>query len=253
MPVFFDIGSSKIRVASLAGGETLTEPLVTATPADGAPAVLEALAELVAELPQPVETLVGGVTRKIPLDAAQLTARFKVPAVVENDTALVGLGEAVRGAGRGQAIVVYITVSTGVGGVRVINGQIDQSRLGFEPGHQIINYLDPEKTLEDYVSGRAIERAQGQPPKTITDPELWSRLSQLVGYGVYNSILHWSPDMVVLGGGMFGSPGLSLPEVRQTVKQRLKIFSTCPNIVAAELGQFGGLHGAWELWRQEQK
>ena len=46
---------------------------------------------------------------------------------IENDAALVGLGEAVYGAGKGSKIVAYITLSTGVGGARITNGKIDET------------------------------------------------------------------------------------------------------------------------------
>jgi glucokinase len=44
-----------------------------------------------------------------------------------NDTALVGLGEAIVGAGSGYEIVAYMTISTGVGGVRIVNKKIDNT------------------------------------------------------------------------------------------------------------------------------
>src|SRR5665213_1315792 len=47
-------------------------------------------------------------------DDLEKTLQTKV--FLENDTALVGLGEAVYGAGKAVPIVVYITVSTGVNG-----------------------------------------------------------------------------------------------------------------------------------------
>ena len=56
-----------------------------------------------------------------------------------NDSDLDGLGEATVGAGKGFNIVAYITVSTGIGGVRIVGGKIDVSTYGFEPGHQIID------------------------------------------------------------------------------------------------------------------
>ena len=34
---------------------------------------------------------------------------------------MVGLGEAVHGAGRGNCIVMYMTISTGVGGARIVH------------------------------------------------------------------------------------------------------------------------------------
>jgi len=73
---------------------------------------------------------------------------------IENDASIVGLGEAVSGAGMGEEIVVYITVSTGVGGTRIVSGEIDEHAYGFEPGHELINMQD---SLEDLVSGTAVE------------------------------------------------------------------------------------------------
>lgn len=253
MDILFDLGASKLRVAGSVAGQSLTEPLIVDTAPGGPGAVLDQLAVLVNQVAGslPVKTLTGGITKKIALNQTQLSERFGVPCRLENDTALVGLGEALVGAGQGHSIVVYLTISTGVGGVRIVDGQIDRNHSGFEPGHQIINYLEANKTFEDYVSGRAVAEQFGAPPKTITDPEFWQKTSQLVGYGVYNSILHWSPDIVVLGGGMFGSPGIQLAEVRKTVERTLKIFPVCPPIVGAQLGALGGLHGALR-WRRRE-
>jgi glucokinase len=53
----------------------------------------------------------------------RLESIFSCPIIMENDTALVGLGEAVYGAGKGHSIVAYHTISTGVNGVRIVNGK----------------------------------------------------------------------------------------------------------------------------------
>ena len=65
---------------------------------------------------------------------------FLAPVYLENETALAGLGEATFGAGKGYRIVVYVTVSTGLGGVRIVDGKIDANSMGFEIGHQVIYY-----------------------------------------------------------------------------------------------------------------
>jgi predicted NBD/HSP70 family sugar kinase len=71
--------------------------------------------------------------------ASALSKRLDgAPVYIENDKAVVGLGEATYGAGVGYGIVAYHTVSTGVGGVRTEDGKISRASAGFEPGHQII-------------------------------------------------------------------------------------------------------------------
>ena len=70
---------------------------------------------------------------------SELEKAFAAPAYLENDSVLAGLGEAVFGAGKEDRIVAYLTVSTGVGGTRIVDGKIDANTYGFEPGHQIID------------------------------------------------------------------------------------------------------------------
>src|SRR6185503_10097023 len=98
--------------------------------------------------------------------ADDLEALFHAPAYLENDTAIVGLGEAVYGAGKGVQIVVYVTVSTGVNGVRVVDGMIEKSRQGFEIGGQYLS-MNPQHTLEELVSGTAVTERFGSHPKDL--------------------------------------------------------------------------------------
>lgn len=42
------------------------------------------------------------------------------------------LAEMGRAAGKGPAIIAYITISTGVNGVRIVDGEIDRATYGFE-------------------------------------------------------------------------------------------------------------------------
>lgn len=175
---------------------------------------------------------------------------YKVPVELENDAALVGLGEAHFGAGRGKPIVAYLTVSTGVGGARIVNGRIDRASIGFEPGHQIIdpdNSLCPAcegNDLEAYVSGTAVEKRFGVKPYEIHDDKVWDELAKFLAYGLNNTIVHWSPDIVVIGGSMMKEVGIPIPAVRKHLSEIVKIFPTLPIIEKAELGDFGGLYGA---------
>ena len=86
---------------------------------------------------------------------------------MENDTALVGLGEATVGAGKGAAIVVYVTISTGANGARIVDGVLDRAAFGFELGEQLLGRAASAGTLEELVSGRAIQDRFGAPPATL--------------------------------------------------------------------------------------
>lgn len=173
------------------------------------------------------------------------------PVHLENDTALVGLGEAVYGAGKGAAICVYYTVSTGVNGVRIVDGHIDASRQGFEVGGQYLSTATVPTTLEDLVSGTAISKRFGMHPKSIpSDDPIWEDLARLLAIGIHNTILHWSPDRVVIGGSMMNEVGIPVPRVEAHVRELLRKFKTTPDIVHSSLESVGGLWGALALAKQ---
>src|SRR4051812_20130623 len=117
-----------------------------------------------------------------------LGQKFKLiadcPVYFENDTALAALGESAKGAGHGYRIVAYIAIGTGVGGCRVINGQIDANSIGFEPGHMIVS---PGKTLEDVISGTSInQRYEGKKSGEVTDPNFWHEFEEYLVIGLNN-------------------------------------------------------------------
>lgn len=274
MFILFDIGGTKMRVVAADYEKLLGDPVVVSTPKDFNEGI-DTLKRIIDNLSQEllaqnraVTAIVGGIAGPLNSDQTMLvkspnlagwvghdiknTLReaYKVPVVLENDSALVGLGEAHFGAGRGKSIVVYITVSTGVGGVRIVDGKIDRASLGFEPGHQII---DPDNTLcptcdgndlEAYVSGTSIEKRFGVKPYEIRDDAVWDELAKFLAYGLNNTIVHWSPDIVVLGGSMMKEIGIPVPAVRKYLAEIMKIFPQMPEIEKAELGDFGGLYGS---------
>lgn len=266
MFLLFDAGGTKTRFALSRTGENFEAPEIITTPSNPA-ALITWLQEVTAGAA--VAGIAGGVagtfdqTRER-LSAAPhlpgwvgqplhqlITAAFNCPVYLENDTALVGLGEAVAGAGRGAEILVYLTISTGVGGARIVAGKIDEHAFSFEPGQQIIDYHQPDKHWEDYISGTAIKAQTGREPREITELEFWQALSPQVAVGIYNTILEWTPDRVVLGGGMLKTPGLDLPSVTTELKKLAADLPTVPELRRAELGDLGGLHGALEYLRQK--
>ncbi|MFH1170627.1 MAG: ROK family protein [Candidatus Vogelbacteria bacterium] len=247
MWLLLDIGRTKFRMARSLDGETFVgEPEIIPTPATVEEGV-ERILNAVRQSEQPVKAVMIGASRRVWAGAriAELVKKeLTLPIYIENDAALAGLGEATVGAGRGFKIVVYLTVSTGVGGVKIEDGRIDENTMGFEPGQQIIT-IDGEKLghLEDYVSGLAVARRFGRPPPELTDEKIWQDLSRYLAVGLTNTILHWSPDCLILGGSMFQQPGFKIAILESLIRQDLTIFPKLPVIKEATLGEASALYG----------
>lgn len=189
---------------------------------------------------------------------AALSKEFGVPVLVENDTALAGLGEAHFGAGKGIEIVAYHTISTGVGGVKIVEGQIDVASVGFEPGHQILDIdrtilgIDITPTLENLVSGTALEERFGmKAPEIPQSDTVWDELAEYLAQGLHNTILYWSPDMIILGGAMImGDPAIPLEAVRKYTVASMNPAVPTPFITKGTLGDAAGLYGGLVLLEQ---
>lgn len=279
MYIIFDIGGTNIRIAASKDLETFEKPIKFNTPlsySDGVQAIHEAIREV--SKGQKIKGIAGGIRGPLNQDKTGIVSEvilkdwvdrditldisepFKAPAYLENDTAIVGLGEVHYGGGRGHQIVAYHTVSTGVGGARFVNGKLDLARTGFEPGHQILDFdrsflgTDIMPTLENLVSGTALERAKGVKPYEVPqDKEEWTKLAMRLAAGLRNTIVYWSPDVIVLGGPMIvGSPRILLNDIRNFTEDIMKGFMPCPKIVDAELGDDGGLYGAMAMLKQSK-
>lgn len=279
MYILFDIGGTKTRIAFSADLHSFEPALKYDTPPtyfDG----LKALQEGIESVRQgrKIVAIAGGIRgplnhektgivsetvlrdwvgRKITED---LTKAFQVPAYLENDTALVGLGEVVFGAGKGYDIVAYHTVSTGVGGARFVHGKIDVVSVGFEPGHQVLD-IDRSilghhipHTLENLVSGTALQKRRGVKPYEISqDDAVWDELAGYLAHGLKNTIMYWSPHAIVLGGSMIvGDPRITLESIKKHTQEVLGDLVTSPVIVDASLKDEGGLYGAMALLAQKQ-
>ncbi len=262
MHLLFDIGGTNTRVSVTEDGETFREPVVYPTPRefeDGMRRLWEAVLDesggvktfekIVGGFPGPLDTekasllnapnLPGWVGKPL---KPSLEEMFSAEVLLENDAAQVGLGEAVYGAGKGKRIVAYLTISTGIGGARIVEGNIDTASIGFEPGHQIIG-LEGKKPvyLEKLASGKALQERHGIHPREITDTRIWDEVTRYVGICVHNTILYWSPDIIVLGGSVMQS--LNIKAVTSYLDTCLYLLPTRPDIVHSELGDYGGLYG----------
>lgn len=270
MYLLFDIGGTNTRLAISRDGKTLEEPtnIPTTKDFDGGIAQLKKFINKRAG-GEKITAAAGGIAGPLDREKTMLVNSPNIPdwarkplkkaledaigapVLLENDTALAGLGEAVFGAGQNFSIMVYITISTGIGGVRIIDKKIDRNALGFEPGQQIIDYKNGA-SLEGIISGSALERRFNKKPYEIIDEVVWEEEARILAYGLNNVIVHWSPDGIVLGGSMIlKKPGVDIHRVRFHLKNILHIFPDPSPIVEAALANFGGLHGAL-AYLQEQ-
>ena len=257
MYLVFDIGRTHTRIAVSGDGENLDKVEIIDTSTDF-PQALSSFKQLTTQLSsgQKITAAAVGVRRlnhpTIPLWSGEnlkesLEKLLNTTVYLENDAALAGLGEAIYGAGKGKKIVAFLTVSTGIGGARIVDGKIDQNIMGFEPGNQIISQ-DPIGYLEGLVSGNAIEKRFGKKGEFISDPKIWEEMAKLLAIGLNNTIVHWSPEIVVLGGSVMKS--IPLEKVKINLNEVLKIYPQPPEIVKASLGDKAGLLGGLILLKQ---
>jgi predicted NBD/HSP70 family sugar kinase len=265
MYLLFDIGGTNLRVAISKDKKSFEEVKVVSTPQDFFQGI-KIIAKLASEFTNGSDLIAaaGGIAGPLNRDKTELVSAphlpqwkgkslkkelsriLKTEVFLENDAALAGLGEAVFGSGQGKGIVAYLTIGTGVGGARIVDGKIDKNAFGFEPGHQILNF-ENYKTLEELISGSAIEKRFGKKPYEITDSDFWEEMAKWLAIGLNNTIVHWSPDIVVLGGSMLKEQGISIERVRLHLKRVLKIFNQIPQIEKAKLADQSGLYGALAL------
>ena len=262
MHIVCDIGGTNMRVAAVSG-DSLGEIKKVPTPKDPLEGVatLAALARECAH-GEEVSVLVGGIAADRISEsgevsgATNLRAWEKVniirslsdalgaPVKLVNDTAAIGMGEAYFGAGRGSSNFSYITVSTGVGGALIRDGNIADAG-GF------VEVKIDGITLEDLVSGTAVTKKFGMSPKDLDSVEERNKLADILAEGLRVVMKRWSPDVIVLGGSMIvGANPIPIPRVQESLDKLLTGQGKSPVIKMAELGDNGGLMGGIALLRQ---
>jgi len=178
--------------------------------------------------------------------AAELSKALGVPVSVHNDADIAALGEASHGAGRGFRVVAYAGIGTGVGCGRVVEGRIDSGAYDFEAGHQIVDAAGGVE-LEALVSGRAFEKRFGVHPKEAPRKG-YEEMTPILAAGIYNMIVHWSPEVFVLGGSMMNEEnGYRLGDITAALTKLMNIYPRLPELRIAEFKDTAGLYGARAL------
>lgn len=211
-----------------------------------------------------------------------LQAYVGLPVVLNNDANVAALGEWCFGGGKGFQHLVYITVSTGIGGGVIIDGRLLLGRLGVaaELGHMIIDVAG-RRSWEDLASGTALGLAAATAmrvdqatllhtlatPQTVTAAhvaqaaalqdglarQLMQHEAELLGLGFVSTLHLFSPQIVLVGGSVITANPFLLDDARQVVQERVidDLYRSVPIEVAA-LGDQAGVLGAVALFLYQQ-
>ncbi|HMP42852.1 MAG TPA: ROK family protein [Roseiflexaceae bacterium] len=297
-----DLGGTNLRVALADEAGGIVREVRRPTTADeGPPAVIDKIVagidEVRAALPDGSMLLGVGIGSPGPLDPfngvvfnmpnlpgwehvplrAILTERTDLSVELGNDANAAALGEWMFGKGKGLRNMVYVTISTGIGGGVIADGRLLLGHHGAaaEVGHHLIDSTT-RASWEDLASGTALGRAaatamRADPdtmlhrlatPETINAgdvaraaaagdriaAELMDREGDLIGVGLVNILNLYSPALIVLGGGVAINNPQLLDRARHVIQQRaFEVYRSVP-IELASLGDRVGLLGAVALF-----
>ncbi|HEY0122702.1 MAG TPA: ROK family protein [Rhizobium sp.] len=303
----FDLGGTELRAALVdKEGNLLSFSAVPTQAAAGPDAVIRQMellaAAVLAETPDllpvgigigspgPLDPEAGVVIaapsltgwHEVPL-AGILSSRFQLPVRLENDANAAALGEWRYGAGRGARSIVFVTVSTGIGGGVIADGRTLHGRRGLaaEIGHMTITsegercFCGAVGCFEAVASGTALGRratartrqSDGSMLRALSANadvtgrhvvdaarngdalalELLNAEARWLGIGFTNLLHLYSPDILVMGGGISHGFDLLYDTMIATVHDRAMPAYRGVPIVPARLGRHAGLIGAASL------
>jgi glucokinase len=219
--------------------------------------------------------------RNVPLKDV-IAARSGLPAYLINDASAAALGEHRFGAGRGFDNLLFLTVSTGIGGGIIINGELYSGADGCagELGHMTIEPSGPRchcgnfGCLEALASGWAITREavtrinRGEKSSinelaggvdNITAEivaaaarrgdslaaDIIAKAANYLGIGLANLVNIFNPELIIIGGGLSKMGNMLLKPARGVIKERaFRLPAQSVRIVRARLGSNAGIIGA---------
>jgi glucokinase len=184
-----------------------------------------------------------------------LETKLSAPVLIDNDANVAALGEHRYGAGRGYQTLLYVTVSTGVGGGWIINGQPwrGHENMAGEIGHTVVDPQGPRclcgkrGCVERFASGRYIAQdvreelsaspGKGEILRALVQDQIASIDTKLIaeaaargddlaiealktaaralGVGIGNAANLINPPLILLGGGVTKTGDIFWEGVRQ--------------------------------------
>jgi len=166
--------------------------------------------------------------------------------LLENDANLAGLSEAHLIQEEFRK-VLYVTISTGIGGIYVIDGVMDPATLDAEVGSMLLEHDGRLERWEHFASGKAIFAKYGQRASDIDDPQAWYAIAHNIAIGLIDLIAAYTPEVVVIGGGV----GTNLPKFKERLEEDLRIYDnpliTLPVIRQAKRPEEAVVYGCYDL------
>jgi len=290
-----DLTGEIIEKTTLATGSALGEEVVLSRIFDSISMVLEA-SEINEEdvraigigAPGPLDSEKGIIitTPNLPFKNYNLVKpieeRFGIKTYLDNDANAAAIGEYTFGAGKGTKDLIYVTVSTGVGGGAILNGRPYRGNTSnaLEVGHMTIEPFSKHQCncgkygdVESLSSGTAIAKRAKEAVEegretsfkdieNITSYEvhqaylegdkvaieILDTALEYMGIAIANLIVNFDPEMIVIGGGVTKIGDLFFEKVKESAKKRSFDFMfNSTKIVPSKLGQESGVIGALAL------
>ena len=304
LTIAIDIGGTHIRVAAYEPDSTTPVAHYKTKTLANSPGVFERLVKAVETIWQYEKFTSIGIASPGPLDphtgiildtpnipqwknfplAPKLSERFGIPVFLDNDANMAGLAEWQYGAGKGHTDLVYLTISTGIGGGVISNNNLLQGYrgMGAELGHMLIDPNGPlcgcghHGHIESFSSGPAIARYvneqlnAGQKSTLQADPNLtpaqiadaaltgdtlaisaFKRAGYYLGMAVANYLAIFDPSILIFGGGVSQVGDLLFKPFEESMRKHVFHPHYLDDLVItkAALGDDAGLLGALALAR----
>lgn len=277
-----DIGGSKTAVALVLENRIVERRQVRTTPADGAEAWLRSAADAARDwhgkyagvaaavtglVHDGCWTAVNPATLPVPSGfplVARLADLFACPAMALNDAQAAAWGEYRFGTGRGRDLV-FLTVSSGIGGGVVVAGRLLQGSSGLAGHVGQIPVPAPGGhycRLEDLASGFAIAAAAQAAGRAADAKSVFSAMEAGENWAehiVAEAVNHLAlalpglqalldPQVIVIGGGVGLADGF-LPRLEEALSRFPSALR--PSLASAHLGTDAGLLGAADLLNRQ--
>jgi glucokinase len=284
-----DLGGTNLRAGVVdSSGQILIEKSIRTEAEKGYEYVIGKIRNLIMEVKQHHEVKSIGIGSPGPLDPYKgvilsppnlpgwdeiplidiLKREIDVPIFLDNDANAAALAEARFGAGKNHSSVFYVTVSTGIGGGYVLDGDVVSGAHGYagEIGNMILQPKGPRwgglnaGSFEALASGTAIGRngrdrlgiAGGAEEVFLMAANGNLEAQQIVdetviylAMGIANLVHIVNPSIVVLGGGVMQAEEQILSPLRERIKDYLYPgLRECVRLEPAVLGTKAGLIGA---------
>ena len=204
--------------------------------------------------------------------------RYKLDTYLDNDANVATLSEFMFGAGKGSNNMVFITVSTGIGGGAIINGSLFRGSTSnaLEVGHTTVMKGGPrcgcgntgcaEAVAKEAVESKVETALKGYEQVTAKEVFLEAEKGDKVSQDILNDALSYlgitvaniantfDPDKIVIGGGVSEAGRIVFDKIENEMERRcLKtIYNNC-KVEKAVLGGKAGVLGAAALAILESK